>query len=211
MSVQFLKRLLLTGKKRGNMKTRILLAICFCVPALWLHSQEMKFANITVSLHGGRIGIIEGDFMGRPGEELYKKVMDSVTTVLKKDPLDTTALFLSSLIKSQYFLMRPSSAEQVNALEVSATEIDSAFSIGVSNLTARVLRARIYYQLKSCFIADEGWRYESQEVRRERRAKFERYQSLSNRYHEELVLQDPPNAHDYKQRISIDSYPLKVD
>lgn len=113
-------------------------------------------------------------------------------------------------MKSQYYLMRPSTDEQVVALEESALAIDSAFAVGIDDLTAKVLRARIYYQLMSCFIADEGWRYEKPAVRRERKAKFERYQAMSNKYHGELETLDQANAHDYRKRISNTSYPLKV-
>ncbi|MCT1526061.1 hypothetical protein ACS126_03635 [Sphingobacterium lactis] len=192
------------------MKIGSIALVVLCKCALWVNAQETKFTNVTVSLDGGRIGIVEGDFMGRPNDELYNKILDSTATVLKQDSLNTGALFLTALLKSQYYLMRPSTDEQLVALEESSVAIDSAFAKGIDDLTSKVLRARIYYQLMSCFIADEGWRYERPAVRRERKTRFERYQALSNKYHGELETLDPANAHDYRKRISNASYPLKV-
>lgn len=59
-----------------------LVFLCLCV--LWVNAQQTKFPNLTVSLDGGRIGIVEGDFMGRPSDELYNKILDSTVAVLRK-------------------------------------------------------------------------------------------------------------------------------
>lgn len=167
-------------------------------------AQETKFPQFTVSLDGGRIGIKDGGFAGRPDASLYKSVIDSVENVLKENNRDTTALFLKALVKSQYWLTRYHSDEQLVELEDSARSIDSAFAVGMSNLTANVLRARIYYQLRGSLASDEGWRYSASE-KAARKKKFERYRALSNRYHKELQTLDPENAYDYQKRIEEDA------
>lgn len=198
------------AKLRKCMKTGLMLLVCLVVSVLWVNAQETSYPLVTVSLDGGRIGIKEGDFLGRPNDALYHKVLDSVSTVLQRDSLDQDAWFLEALMHSQYYLMRPPTEAQLEVLEQSATAIDSAFSKGKDDLMAKVLRARIYYQLMSCFIADEGWKYEKDVVRRDRKTRFERYQALSNRYHEELMELDAAHSLDHKQRINHAAYPLSV-
>ncbi|MDX3916939.1 MAG: hypothetical protein QHC79_25580 [Pseudosphingobacterium sp.] len=185
--------------------------LCLFMLSIGAYAQiTTTFPQVTTALRDGVLTIKEGDAMGRPSDALYKSVTDSANALLKKNPADTNALFLTALMESQKFILLSGLKDvRLPALQKAETAINKAFDNGISSLTAKALRARIYYQLKECFYTDEGWMYKNDD-RKKRKALFERYQELANKYNGEMITLDPSGTGQYKSIIKEEKYRLEV-
>lgn len=148
--------------------------------------------------------------LGIPGDDLYKSVVDSALTLLKKNSNDTSALFILALMKSQKIALNAPTEDYMPVTLEAFNHIQKAFDNGLNNLIAKVLRARICSHLKTFYLMDESWKYETNAARVKRKAAFEKYQTLANQYYEDLTKLDPGSAWEYKKMIRVEKYPLPV-
>lgn len=191
------------------MKTTAILSFVLLL-AVFARAQQIKFPQFTVILDYGKIGIGGNNPLGVPRDELYHSVLDSAGALLKKNGSDTTALFLVALMKSQKNLLTIRTAKYWPPIDEACAAIEKGFQNGLSSLIAKVLRARIYYQLKMSYIVDEGWQFKDNATRLKRKALFEKYQSHANKYYGELKVLDPGAAWEYQKMIKVEKYPLEV-
>ena len=86
--------------------------------------------------------------------------------------------------------------------------VEKAVSLGMRSFGMRVLRAQVYRELCYRFGNDQSWQFSAKQVA-ERRALFNGYKELANRYYDELVGLDKGNAYDYERLKVKGDYPVR--
>ena len=85
--------------------------------------------------------------------------------------------------------------------------VEKAINLKMSDFKLKVLRAQIYKELCYQYAGDESWKFNAKQIA-ERKAQFNAYKSLANKYYDEVALLDPNNAYDYQKLRVTTNYNL---
>ncbi len=168
-----------------------------------------SFSQLKIVIDNGMVRIEDGSLFFMPGN--YRTIADSLDEVLKSGRGDTTVLFECALIydqsNNQLAKPVPGDKDAFEHLLKAGDLVEKAFELKMRALTLKILRAQIYRDLTYRFIDDQSWKFNSEEIQR-RRALFNNYKTLANKYYSQLAQLDKNNAWDY-QRLNVKTkYPI---
>lgn len=159
----------------------------------------------------GLLLTVEDNLLNVPPKGKYAKVADSLDKTLIKNPSDTTSLFYRALIYYTHNQMLAEPYQHTKGtlenLTKAKTQIEKAIKTGMQDFRARQLRAQIYSELCYRFTNDESWMFSKVQMT-SRKALFDNYKVLANRYIDELSMQDKNNAYQYTKRKISFTYKL---
>jgi hypothetical protein len=157
----------------------------------------------------GMISINDGSF--KPDEKKYSVLTDSLEKILKTRPNDTTCLFYRALLYLSFnsLLAKPYQGERgvLENLITAKSLTEKAVSLNMTNFNLKILRAQIYKEMTYRFTGDESWKYNSKQINI-RKAQFNNFKELANKYYDELAKLDSNNAYDYQKLKVTEKYPL---
>jgi hypothetical protein len=171
---------------------------------------KVTFGQPPIRIFSGKVSINDGRLGFIPAR--YTTTIDSLDKILKVYPNDTTTLFYRALLYSlsNNLMARPYQREN-GALEnllIGKTQVEKSIYLGMSGFKIRVLRAQLYSDITYRYTGDESWMFNKKQIA-ERKAQFNRYKDLTNKYYDELAQEDRNNAWDY-QRLKVKSeYPIR--
>lgn len=159
----------------------------------------------------GLLVTVEDNLLNVPPKGKYAKVVDSLDKNLISNPDDTTSLFYRALIYYTHNQMLAEPYQHTKGtlenLTKAKTQIEKAIKTGMQDFRARQLRAQIYSELCYRFTNDESWMFSKVQMT-SRKALFDNYKVLANRYIDELAMQDKNNAYQYTKRKISFTYKL---
>ncbi|QEC78863.1 hypothetical protein [Mucilaginibacter ginsenosidivorax] len=166
-------------------------------------------AQLKVRVVSGIIDINDGPLYRNANK--YASLSDSLDKNLKANPKDTTSLFFRALLylKSNDVIAKPYQRTKgtLENLTIAKNMAEKAVSLKMQDFNLKVLRAEIYKELVYRFTGDESWMFNSKQ-KNERKALFNNYKELANKYYDELIQLDNQNAYDYEKLKIKDNYPL---
>lgn len=154
----------------------------------------------------GLLITVESNLLNVPPKDKYIKVADSLDKSLARNSNDTTNLFNRALIYYLYNQMLTEPYQRTKGtlenLTKAKEQIEKAIKTGMKDFRAQQLRAQIYSELCYRFTGDESWMFNKAQMI-SRKALFEKYKVMANRYFDELAEQDKNNAYAHiKRKIS---------
>ncbi|WP_429378353.1 hypothetical protein [Mucilaginibacter sp. UYCu711] len=147
----------------------------------------------------------------RPDPKKYIALADSLNKKLKLNDQDTTSAYYRALLYLNFNDLKsvpfPGDKTAFTNLVVAKVLADRAISLKMKNINLKIVRAQICKELAYRYSGDESWKYNTKQIA-DRRAQFNSYKELANKYYTELAELDKPNAYDYdKLRVNY-NYPL---
>lgn len=158
-------------------------------------------AQINTVMENGAIYIKGGGF-GPADAKKYGAKADTLDKTLKAHPNDTTSLFERALLLEQFNnqLAKATSftKDPIDNLTIAKNMAEHAIALNMKDIKLKVLRAQIYADLVYRFSVSETWKFTSKQIS-DRKAKYNTYKGLANKYYDELALLDKINAYDYEK------------
>jgi hypothetical protein len=178
--------------------------------ALLMISAMSTNAQLKVKVASGLIYINDGSF-GKPNGKKYAILTDSLDKNLKTHLNDTTSLYYRALLYLTFndLKAKPFQGEKgaLENLTIAKKMAEKAVTLEMKNFDLKILRAQVYKELTYRFTGDESWKYNSKQIA-DRKALFNTYKNLANKYYDELAVIDKENAYDYQKLKVTDNYPL---
>jgi len=176
----------------------------------FLFYVQSTVAQPPIRIIAGKILINDGTLGFIPKK--YTATMDSLDKILKAHPSDTSTLFYRALLYSlsNNLTARPYQREN-GALEnliVGKNQIEKAISLGMMSIKTRVLRAQLCRDITYRFTGDESWMFNKANIL-DRKTQYNQYKELTNKYYDELSVEDKNNAWNYQKIKVKEDYPIK--
>ncbi len=172
--------------------------------------STFSFAQLPVQVRSGLIYINDGT-IGSPKPNKYAALTDSLDKNLKLHPNDTTSLFIRGVLylSLNRVIVNPDLGNKIafENLIMAKNMAEKAINLKMQNFYLKVLRAEIYRELTYRLGGDELWKFNSKQIT-QRRAQFNSYKELANKYYDELAILDKVNAYDYQKLKVTSKYPL---
>ncbi|MFD2580856.1 hypothetical protein ACFSR6_00030 [Pedobacter vanadiisoli] len=182
----------------------IFIVVLFSFLSSWGQLPQTKAVN-------DLLVTVENNLLNVPSKGKYAKVADSLNKNLIRNPDYTTSLFYRALIHYTHNQMLAEPYQHTKGtlenLTKAKTQIEKAIKMGMRDFRALQLRAQIYVELCYHFTNDESWMFIKIQMT-SRKALFDNYKVLVNRYIDEMAMQDKNNAYQYTKRKISFTYTL---
>ncbi|SDP46029.1 hypothetical protein SAMN05428975_1309 [Mucilaginibacter sp. OK268] len=180
-----------------------MVGICFFIVSI-------STAQVPIRLVAGQLIINDGSFV--PRADKYLSLTDTLDKSIKINPSDTTSLLSRALLYVQFNNLRSepnaSSVVALKNLTIAKNMVEKAINLKMIDFNLKVLRAQVYKELCYRFSGDESWKFNAKQIA-ERKAQFNAYKMMANKYYDDLALLDKDNAYDYqKLKVNV-NYPIQ--
>jgi hypothetical protein len=171
----------------------VVLILCF--------QSHSLLAQFNTKVASGQVVIDDGTLT--PNENHYTGVLDRLKENLRKNPHDTTSLYLSSvlLLRFNSLMARPdlTNVRYLNNLLIGLQLADLADSLNMKDFKLKVIKAQLCKEITYRLSPAEPWRYNKQELA-DRRIKYLFYKNKTNSYLDQLAGIDTPDAYDFQRQ-----------
>ena len=181
----------------------------FLIYVLLMTLSAKSYGQLKICVYNATVRIEDGRLFFIPGN--YPAAADSLDKLLNSGKADTASLFQRALLYdlSNNVLTKPAPGDKGAYEHLLKAEdlVKKAVELKMQALPLKILRAQIYSDLTYRFADDQTWKFKREDIVR-RRALFNSFKALANKYYEELSQLDRANASDYRKKLVKTNYPI---